>query len=156
MSQYHDFGLFPNLDDATGSHEPTPPHAYLTVPTTTSTAGYRGSEGGLSLFPRVQTLLPQIEITSSHETYKRLIAIQDMMKWVVQNQHKLLERIETVISTQARVEETFKVLGASVIRLSEDFKNWKRGAGSEVGSSHCNACEDDRDTDTIVEDRYLP
>ena len=79
-----------------------------------------------------------------------------MMRWVVENQHRLLEKMETVISTQAKVEETFKVLGAIVIRLSEDLENWKRGAGSEVGSSHCDACEDDRDTDTIVEDRYLP
>ena len=152
MSQYHDFDLFPNLDDATGSHKPTPPHAYLAVPTTASTAGYRGSEGGLSLFPRAQTPLPQTDVTSSHETlHERLLVVQDTMKWVAQNQHKLLEQMETVRSTQARVEENFKVLGATVIRLLENFENWKRG-------THCDSCEDmgDRDTYAVVDDRYLP
>ena len=156
MSQYHDFDPFTNLNDATGSHTPTPPLAYLTVPSTASTAGYRGLEGGLSLFPRVQTPLPR-DATSNHETpHDRLLVLQDTMRWVVQSQHKLLEEMKTVRSTQARVEEIFEALRAHIIRLSEDFENWKRGTGSEVSSSHCDACEGDRDTDTVVDDGYLP
>jgi hypothetical protein len=84
------------------------------------------------------------------------------MQWVVKNQHKVLEKMETILSNQARVEGSLKALGTSLVRLSEDFKNWKREMGREVGrgvgSSHCDSCEDEgeRYTDAVVDHGYLP
>ena len=80
------------------------------------------------------------------------------MEWVVQDQHKLLEKMEEIVSNQARGEENLKALGASLVRLSKDFDNWKRKTGSDVGTSHCDGCEDEGDgyTLAIVGDRPLP
>lgn len=156
MSQDRNFEHFPNLNHAPGSHKPTPPPAYLPA---ASTAGYIGPEGGLCLFPIAHTSLPQIEVTGHHETlHDQLLVLQDTMRWVVQNQHKVLEKMETIILNQTRAEEGLKALGASLARVSEDFENWKRETGSEVGSSRCDACEGEgeRYTDAVVDHRYLP
>ena len=149
MSQYHKFEHFTNLNYAPGSHKPTPPPAYLPA---APTAGHRGPDGGLCLFPIAHTSLPQTEVTSNHKTlHEQLLILQDTMKWVVKNQHEVLEKMEAIMSNQARAEESLKALGTSLARLSEDFENWKR-------ESRCDACEGEgeRYTDAVVDHRYLP
>ena len=156
MSQYHKIEHFPNLSYTPGSYKPTPPPAYLPP---VSTAGLRGLDGGLSLFPIAHTSLPQTEVTSNHGTlHERLLILQDTMKWVVKNQHEVLRKMEAIMSNQARAEESLKALGASLARLSDNFENWKREAGSEAGSSCCDTCEGkgERYTDAVVDHRYLP
>ena len=156
MSQYPNFEHFPNLNYAPVSYKPTPPPAYLPA---ASTAGHRGPDGGFCLFPITHTSLPQTEVTSNHKTlHEQLLILQDTMKWAVKNQHEVLEKMEAIMSNQARAEESLKALGTSLVRLSEDFENWKREAGSEAGSSRCDACEGDgeRYTGAVVDYRDLP
>lgn len=102
--------------------------------------------------------LPQAAAVGNHEIlHERLLVLQDTMKWVVQNQHKLLEKMEAMMSNQKRAEESLTVFRTSIVRFSEEFDNWKRQTGREASSSHCSRCEDegDRYTDAIV-DGYLP
>src|SRR5688572_23035105 len=98
MSQYSDFETFPSLNYAPGSYKPTLPPAYLTAPPAVATAGYRGLEGGLPPFPIAHASLSQTAAANNHETlHERLFVLQDTIKWVVQNQHKLLEKMETIM-----------------------------------------------------------
>ena len=159
MSQYSDFDTSKTLNYTPGSHKSTLPPAYLTAPPAAPTACYRGVEGGLPLFLPSHTSLSHSTTASNQEiSHERLLVVQDMMKWVVQDQHKLLEKMEKIMSNQARGEENLKALGTSLVRLSKDFDNWKQRTGSDVGTSYGNGCGDEGDgyTDAIVGDRPLP
>ena len=153
MSQYPDLAL-PSLNYV--SLEPTPPPTYLTAPPAAASMGYRSLEGAMPSFT-AHASLPQTAAVGNHEIlHERLLVLQDTMKWVVQNQHKLLEKMEAIMSNQKKVEESLKVFGTSIVRFSEEFDNWKRQTGSDASSSHCSRCEDEGDTPTpSLMDTYL-
>ncbi len=154
MSQYSDFNTFQRLNYAPSSQKPTQLPAYLTaLPAAPSTGGIKA---GLPQFPPVHT---HTSAPGNHETlHERLLILQDTMKWVVQNQYKLLETMEKIMSNQARAEENSKVLQTKIVGISEDLENWKPQAGNDVGRSRCASCGDGEDgyTDAVVDNGSLP
>jgi hypothetical protein len=155
-------GRFRNYN-APGTHWPTQSPAYTSAPTAVSknptvAATY---EGHLLSFPIAQT---QAQMPAAdHETLlRRLLGLEISMQWMIENQHKLLEKMERIMSSQAnaekRTEKRMVSLESSVLKFSETFNDWKDIAGHEVDIDSCNECdcEEDRYTGATVDDRDLP
>jgi hypothetical protein len=114
--------------NADGSHRTTPLSASLTEPPVASqssatAASYTSTETVLLSFPIAQGSFPQL---SRADNPKTLLVVQDTIKEVIENQHKLLEKMQEVLSNQLRVEERLEALNACVLRVSEAFDDWKR------------------------------
>lgn len=134
----------PLSDNADGFHRPTPPSASLTVLSaasrnSASAASSTSAETAPSSFLIPQGLRAQPSRADNTETpLERLLVVQDAIKWVIENQHKLLDKMERVMSNQLRVEERLETLRMSVLRLSEALDDWKRKTESEGSMEACN------------------
>jgi histone deacetylase complex regulatory component SIN3 len=165
MSQYSGFEGLRSFDYNPGSHRPTPPAAYLTAPPAmsknlTTAASYRSLEEALPSSSIPHAPVSQASAVGKDNAvalHERLLVVQDAIKWTIENQHKLFERMETILSNQSRAEKGLEALKASVVQLSKDFDDWKRKEGSEAGMDAYNECGDEGSqyTDAIVGDRYL-
>ena len=98
-------------------------------------ASYASTETVLLSFPIAQGSFLQL---SRADNLKTLLAVQDAIKGVIENQHKLLEKMKEVLSNQLRVEERLEALNASVLRVSDAFDDWKRKTESEGSMNACN------------------
>ncbi|KAL2255358.1 hypothetical protein VTK26DRAFT_3528 [Humicola hyalothermophila] len=118
----------------------TPPSASLAEPpvesqSSATAASYASTETVLLSFPIMQGSFPQL---SRADNLKTLLAVQDAIKGVIENQHKLLEKMMEVLSNQLRAEERLEALNASVLRVSDAFNDWKRKTESEGSMNACN------------------
>jgi hypothetical protein len=163
MSQYPGFEGFRHIVNYDPSM-PTPPAAFLTAPVskhlaTAAAAGYRTFEQALpsSSIPPRPVSQPSADKDSALTLHEQLLVVQDEMKWMIRNQHQLLERLDAVLRRQERLERGQEAAKASVAKLVETVNDFKHKVGSEVDMSACDECadEEDRYTDAIVHNDYL-
>jgi predicted nucleic acid-binding Zn-ribbon protein len=83
----------------------------------------------------VQGSFPQL---SRADNLKTLVAVQDAINGVIENQHKLMEKMQEILSNQLRAEKGLEALKASVHRVSDAFDDWRRKTESEGNMNACN------------------
>jgi hypothetical protein len=95
--------------------------------------------------------------------YNRLITLEVMIKWLYDNQLKLLDSTQRIISNQDRLEATVNATNVALSKLSDDFSSWMReveGSESDTettyeGDSSESEDEGDRYTDALDPDNFL-
>lgn len=65
--------------------------------------------------------------SASHESPSdKLAVIAAMLKWTYDNQLKLLERMDHILSKVSQIEDKTEILRSDIGKLSEDLNDWKR------------------------------
>ena len=93
----------------------------------------------------------------------RLVVIEALVKWIYDNQLKIIEQMDKIMAKIDKVEERVETVKAGIVKFSEDFNYWIReGEGKtntettyEEDSEMSSEDEEDRFTDVIVDGKHL-
>ncbi|KAJ4288319.1 hypothetical protein N0V88_007357 [Collariella sp. IMI 366227] len=84
------------------------------------------------------SLLQLLRAENSETRPERLLIVQDAIKGVIENQDRLLDKMERLMSNQLKMEERLEAFRMSVLQLSEAFDDWKRKTEREESTKACN------------------
>ena len=123
---------YPNVEDflVLNSNTITPPPTFAAPPPYGQNMSVGASHEALheQLVPPFTATQPpafQTSTTARDENmYDRFTTLESMMKWLYENQLKLLESMQRILSNQGKIEETANVTNAALNKLSEDFNSW--------------------------------
>jgi hypothetical protein len=121
MAQYTSFEDFPSLN-----FNPPPPTFAAPPPHAQNTAMGASHEvlHGQPISRFAATQPPAFQTSAAARDERLYSALEGMIHRLYENQLKLLESMQKILSNQAKLEETANATSAAVSKPSEDFNSW--------------------------------